>query len=154
MIKLDNFRYGPQPGATVSNHPLPLAVCLLTLNISRHQISTPSFTFNANNKFRRDYPPRPFAPPLVTINSNEMSMKTESAGLGMWSSLTPQTVTRPRPATIHESGFSYCMPEEFTALPAWDSSTMPMQQLHHNELSQTYAVNQNFYPPSSMGERE
>jgi hypothetical protein len=31
---------------------------------------------------------------------------------------------------------------------------MPMQQLHHNELSQTYAVNQNFYPPSSMGERE
>ena len=130
----------------------PSTESLLTLDVSRHQISTPSFTFNPNNKFRRDYPPRSFAPPPVTMNPNEMPMKAEPVGLGMWSSPTPQTVTRPRPATIHESGFSYCMPEEYTALPAWDSSTMPMQQLHDG-LPQTYTVNQDFYPPSS-GERE
>ncbi|KAG0652022.1 Meiotic expression up-regulated 26 [Hyphodiscus hymeniophilus] len=114
----------------------------------RHQISTPSFTFNPNNKFRRDYPPRSFAAPPVSMNANEMSMKAEPVGLGMWSSPTPQPIKRPRPATIHETGFSYCMPEEYTSLPAWDSSTMPMQPLHHDGLPQTYAVNQDFYPPS------
>lgn len=116
----------------------------------RRQISTPSFTFNPNNKFRRDYPPRSFATP-ITMNPNELSMKTEPVGLGMWSSPAPQNVPRPRPATIHETGFSYCMPEEYTSLPAWDSSTMPMQQIHDG-LSQTYAVQQDFYPPSSMEE--
>lgn len=53
-------------------------------------------------------------------------------------STTPQSVTRPRPATIHETGFSYCMPEEYTSLPAWDSPTMPMQPLNDG-LPQTYA---------------
>lgn len=125
----------------------------LTYNpTSRHQISTPSFTFNPNNKFRRDYPPRSFAP-SVTMNPNELSMKTESVGIGMWSSTPPQTVPRTRPATIHETGFSYCMPEEYNSLPAWDSSTMPMQPLNDG-LPQTYAVQQDFYPSSSVGERK
>jgi len=78
-------------------------------------------------------------------------MKTEPIGLGMWSSPTPQTVPRPRPATIHESAFNFCLPEEYNSLPAWDSSTMPMQQVNDN-LPQTYSVQQNFYP-SSVGER-
>jgi len=114
----------------------------------RQQIQTPSFTFNPNNKFRRDYPPRSF--PAVTMNPNELSMKTEAVGLGMWSGATPQTVTRPRPATIHETGFSYCMPEEYTSLPAWDSSTMPMQPMNDG-LSQTYTVQQDFYPSTTVG---
>jgi len=143
-------RHGPQPGATVSLPHYPSTLSLLILN-SRHQISTP-FTFNPNNKFRRDYPPRSFASPPASMNPNEMSMKVESAGLGMWSSPT-QTVTRPRPATIHETEFSYCMPEEYISFPAWDSSRMPTPQLHDG-LSQTYAVNQDFYPPSSMRERK
>lgn len=121
---------------------------------SRHQISTPSFTFNPNNKFRRDYPPRSFAaPPPVTMNPNEMSMKTEAVSLDMWSSTTPQAIRRPRPATIHETGFSYCMPENYDGLPAWDSSTMPMQQLT-DSIPQTYSVQQDFYPTSSVGERK
>jgi hypothetical protein len=130
----------------------PLSLLVLTTIPSRHQISTPSFTFNPNNKFRRDYPPRSFATP-VTMNPNELSLKTEPVGLGMWSLTAPQTVKRPRPATIHETGFSYCMPEEYTSLPAWDSSTMPMQQFHDG-MPQTYAVQQDFYPSSSMGERK
>ncbi|CAG8975782.1 hypothetical protein HYALB_00008223 [Hymenoscyphus albidus] len=116
----------------------------------RQQIQTPSFTFNPNNKFRRDYPPRSF--PSVTMNPNELSMKSEPQGMGMWSSPTPP-VTRPRPATIHESAFplNYCMPEEFGQLPAWDSSTMPTQPIHDG-LPQTYAVQQEFYPNTSNGE--
>lgn len=115
----------------------------------RQQIQTPSFTFSPNNKFRRDYPPRSF--PAVTMNPSEMSMKTEAVGMGMWSAPTPQSVSRPRPATIHETGFSYCMPEEYPSLPAWDSSTMPMQPLS-DCLPQTYAVQQDFYPSTSNGE--
>lgn len=141
--------------------------------VSRQQIQQPSFTFNPNSKFRRDYPPRSVS--AATMNPSE-SVKSEPVGLGMWSSPSvPQTVTRPRPATIHETGFSYCMPEEYTSLPAWDSSTMPMQQLHneqhmhhggmhsdqhlHHEhqmhpdgLPQTYSVHQDFYP--SVGNSE
>lgn len=87
------------------------------------------------------------------MNPNEMSMKTEQ-GMGMWPASTPTSqppnVLRPRPATIHETGFSYCMPEQYNSLPAWDSSTMPMQPLHDG-LPQTYAVHQDFYPPSSVG---
>lgn len=79
-------------------------------------------------------------------------MKTEEVGLGMWAS-TPQSVPRPRPATIHETGFSYCMPEEeFTSLPAWDSSTMPLQQPMHDGLPQTYTMQRDFYPSTSNGE--
>ncbi|CCD51107.1 hypothetical protein BofuT4_P023750.1 [Botrytis cinerea T4] len=89
------------------------------------------------------------------MNPNEMSMKQEPIGLGMWSTTTPPNpTTRPRPATIHETGFSYCMPEQGNySLPAWDSSTMPMQPIH-NGLSQDYAVHQDFFPQSSAGERE
>ena len=80
-------------------------------------------------------------------------MKTEPAGLGMWSSPTPP-VTRPRPATIHESAFplNYCMPEEYGQLPAWDSSTMPTEPLNDG-LPQTYQVQPDFYPTTtSSGE--
>lgn len=69
-------------------------------------------------------------------------------GLGMWpSTQTPQN-RRPRPATIHETGFSYCMPQEYSSLPAWDSSTMPMQQSHEVH-QQTYSVQPNYYQSSS-----
>jgi len=85
-------------------------------------------------------------------------MKSESVGLGgMWSSPasipTPQTARRPRPATIHESAFpQFCMSEDYNSLPAWDSSTMPMQPINDG-LPQTYSVQQDFYP-STMGERK
>ncbi|KAG9233989.1 hypothetical protein BJ875DRAFT_28040 [Amylocarpus encephaloides] len=115
----------------------------------RQQIQTPSFSFNnPNNKFRRDYPARSF--PSTTMNSNEMSMKTEPVGLGMWSSPTAPA-SRPRPATIHESAFplNYCMPEEYGQLPAWDSSTMPTEPIIHDGLPRTYSVQPDFYPTTS-----
>ena len=113
-------------------------------------MQTPSFQFNPNNKFRRDYPPRSF--PSTTMNPNEMSVKVEPVGLGMWSSPTPP-VSRPRPATIHESAFplNYCMPEEYGQLPAWDSSTMPAEHLHES-IPQPFPVQQDFYPPTTSGE--
>lgn len=84
------------------------------------------------------------------MNPQEMSLKTETVPMG-WPLQTPQTVTRPRPATIHETGFSYCMPDEYTSLPAWDSSTMPMNGMSDG-LNQTYAVQQDFYPSTSGAE--
>ncbi|QSZ30870.1 hypothetical protein DSL72_000428 [Monilinia vaccinii-corymbosi] len=107
------------------------------------------FTFNPNNKFRRDCPPQS-SPSASTMNSNEIRMKQEHIGLGMWSTMTPpNSITRPRPATIHETGFSYCIPEQSNySLPAWDSSTMPMQPMHSG-LPQNYALHQDFYSPSS-----
>lgn len=89
------------------------------------------------------------------MNQNEMGMKTEPVGLGMWSSTPPpQIVQRPRPATIHEAtGFQFCMPEEFNSLPAWDSSTMPMQPFHDG-MAQTYSVQPDFYPGPLNGDSE
>jgi hypothetical protein len=117
---------------------------------NQQQIQTPSFTFNPNNKFRRDYPARSF--PSVTMNPNELSIKVEPVGLGMWSSPTPP-VSRPRPATIHESVFPYSFSEEFNSLPAWDSSTMPMQPVNDG-LPRTYSVQQDFYPSTSSSENK
>ncbi len=70
----------------------------------------------------------------------------------MWSSPPPQqNVTRPRPATIHEAGFSFCMPEDYASLAAWDSSTMPLQELQ-DEFPQSYAVPPDFYPSATSSE--
>ncbi|CAL3964844.1 unnamed protein product [Diplocarpon coronariae] len=116
------------------------------------QMQTPSFQFNPNNTFRRDHPPRSF--PTFAVNPHEMSMNTEVVGLGMWPATTPQSAQRtqrPRPATIHETGFAYCLPEEYSSLPAWDSSTMPMQPLNDG-LAQTYPAPQDFYPATPHGE--
>lgn len=134
----------------MSSSTKSLTSSLLTPGTSRQQIHTPSFAFNPNNKFRRDHPPRSF--PAATMNPNELSMKADSVGvgMGMWSATPPPTIQRPRPATIHETGFSYCMPEEYTSLPAWDSSTMPMQQM--GDGLPHYSVHQDFYPSSSHGD--
>jgi hypothetical protein len=132
---------------------IPQSFCtefLFTILLRRHQISTPSFTFNPNNKFRKDYPPRSFAS-AVPMNSTELPLQSESP-VGVWSSPTPHTGRPSRPATIHEATFSFCVAEPFTSLPAWDSSAMPMQQLGDG-VSQTFTVQQEFFP-SSVGERK
>lgn len=77
-----------------------------------------------------------------------MSVKAEPVGLGMWSSPTAP-VSRPRPATIHESAFNYSLPEEFSPLPTWDSSTMPIQSVNDG-LPRPY-VQQDFYPSTTAG---
>lgn len=109
----------------------------------RHQLQfTPSSTFNPNTKYRRDCPPRSY--PSVTSTPSEMSTPHEP-GMGMWSSPV-QHGLKPRPATIHETIFpGYCMPEEYNnGLPAWDSSTMPMQPTHDG-LPHQYSIQQDFY---------
>lgn len=70
--------------------------------------------------------------------------KPESMGMGMWSASPSQNAPRSRPTTIHETGFPYCMPEEYGALPAWDSSTMPAQPPQDGP-PQTYSVHQDFW---------
>ncbi|KAF3769846.1 hypothetical protein M406DRAFT_247517, partial [Cryphonectria parasitica EP155] len=93
---------------------------------------------------------------LVNMNGNEVPTKTEGMGApaqAMWT--TPISAgMRPRPATIHE-GFSYCMEEGYDALPAWDSSTLPLQHQQQQTPSDTVSsrpisVHQEFYPPTSM----
>lgn len=98
---------------------------------------------------------------MMNMNGNEMSEKTEGMGApshGMWTTPT-STGMRPRPATIHE-GFSYCMEESYDGLPAWDSSTLPMQQQQQQQQQQQtpsdtvssrpISVHQEFYPPTTM----
>ncbi len=77
-----------------------------------------------------------------------MHKQVEGGGIGVWA--TPQSFSRPRPTTIHEAGFNYCMPQEYTSFPAWDSSTMPMSSAHEN-MPQTYSVPQDLYPVSANG---
>ena len=118
----------------------------------RQQIQTPSFAFNPNNKFRRDAPPpHPHQPPpILTMNGNEMPVKTESmAGpQGVWTTPTSQGM-RPRPATIHE-GFSYCVGEGYDGLSSWDASGLPSQQTPTDSMSRPISVHQDFYPVTTM----
>jgi Domain of unknown function (DUF4451) len=103
----------------------------------------PSFSFHLNNRFRKERPSRPQT--AVSATSNGTQHPAEAFGLGMWSAPPPQNTPRPRPTTIHESSFSFCMPEAFQPLPAWDSSTMPSHT--QGIMAQTYAVQHDFYPP-------
>ncbi|KAH8815794.1 hypothetical protein F5884DRAFT_852264 [Xylogone sp. PMI_703] len=107
---------------------------------------TPSLILNPN-KFRRDFPPR--SVPSVTMSPNDAPMKMESFGNAMWSAPTPPTVRKQRPATIHESGFSYYLPQDYTALSStWETPTTTMLQMHE-EMGHAYP-GQELYPPSSM----
>ncbi|KAK2064468.1 hypothetical protein LY76DRAFT_58968 [Colletotrichum caudatum] len=115
----------------------------------RHQIQTPSFTFNPNNKFRRDVPPR--TTPMINMNGNDMPVKQEGVGAptGVWTTPTSQGM-RPRPATIHE-GFSYSLGDDYGALTSWDSSPLPMQQTPSDVMSRPVSVHQqDFYPVTNM----
>ncbi|UQC78216.1 uncharacterized protein CLUP02_03692 [Colletotrichum lupini] len=115
----------------------------------RQQIHTPSFTFNPNNKFRRDVPHRTST--IINMNGNDMPIKQEGVGApaGVWTTPTSQGV-RPRPATIHE-GFSYSMGDDYGALPSWDSSPLPMQQTPSDAMSRPVSVHQqDFYPVTTM----
>jgi hypothetical protein len=121
-----------------------LEVILLTLHTRRHHIQIPSFSFSPSNKFRRDHTSYPTTP-MVPI---EVSKPAEVMASNIWSTPPQENLLRPRPVTLHEAGFSYCMPDEYNSLPAWDSSTMPMQPAHG--LPQTYSVQQDFYPTSGV----
>lgn len=129
-------------------------------NRRRQPVQTPSFQFNPNNKFTRDAPPR--TAPMATMNGAEVSVKPETmpaaaaaaaaAPAGVWTTPSSQGM-RPRPATIHE-GFSYCMGEEYGALPSWDSSGMPMQQTPSDAMSRPMSVHQEFYTAPPMENSE
>ncbi|KAI1337940.1 hypothetical protein F5Y15DRAFT_138476 [Xylariaceae sp. FL0016] len=115
----------------------------------RQQIQTPAFTFNPNNKFRRDVPPSRSAP-VVTMNGSEMTPKTEAsaAPTGVWTTPTSQG-PRPRPATIHE-GFSFCAGEEYGTLPSWDTSSALTMHTPSDTMSRPVSMHQDFYPMSTM----
>ncbi|KAK3996026.1 hypothetical protein QBC44DRAFT_365997 [Cladorrhinum sp. PSN332] len=115
------------------------------------QIQVPSFNFDTSEShYRRDIPPsRPS--PILNMHGNGMPVKTESmaAPQGVWTTPTSQGL-RPRPATIHE-GFSYCMPESYHGLPAWDSSSLHLQDTPSDAVSsRPISVHQDYYPITTM----
>lgn len=84
-----------------------------------------------------------------------MPPKTEtmSAPQGVWTTPATQGM-RPRPATIHE-GFSYCMAGGFEGVPAWDSSSLQMQQPPPDSMtSRPMPVHQEYYPVTTMESSE
>ncbi|CAJ2510052.1 Uu.00g059520.m01.CDS01 [Anthostomella pinea] len=119
----------------------------------RQHIHTPAFTFNPNNKFRRDVPP-PHQTPIIMMNGSEMPVKTEApaAPTGVWTTPTSQS-KRPRPATIHE-GFSFCTGDEYGTLPSWDVSSTLAMQTPSDTMSRPVSMHQDFYPVTTMDNRE
>lgn len=120
----------------------------------RREIPIPSFTFNEpGSKFGEEVSSH-HLDACVSMNSNTMAIKTESmAAQGLWTTPVSQGM-RPRPATIHE-GFSFCMGEGFEGVPAWDSSSLQMQQTPSDTMSsRPVSVHHDFYPPSTMESSE
>ncbi|KAK4190347.1 hypothetical protein QBC35DRAFT_513286 [Podospora australis] len=122
----------------------------------RQHIEIPSFNFdNSHNQFGKQVlsshlPP----PPIDTMIGVTMPPKTESmaAPQGVWTTPTSQGM-RPRPATIHE-GFSYCMPETYEGLPAWDTPSLQMQQTPSDISSRPISVHTDYYPVTTMESSE
>ncbi|KAM7192686.1 meiotic expression up-regulated protein 26 [Naviculisporaceae sp. PSN 640] len=87
------------------------------------------------------------------MNSSKQPVKMESVTTApqgtLWTTPTSQGM-RPRPATIHE-GFSYCMGEGFEGVPAWDPSSLQMQQTPSDTMSsRPISVHQDYYPATTM----
>lgn len=121
----------------------------------RQQIQVPAFNFeNPENQFGREIT-SPHPTPVVTMNGGTMPPKTDAmtAPQGMWTTPTSQGM-RPRPATIHE-GFSYCVAEPYEGLPAWDSSSLQMQQTPSDGMSsRPISMHQDFYPATTLESSE
>ncbi|KAK4456601.1 hypothetical protein QBC42DRAFT_322237 [Cladorrhinum samala] len=117
------------------------------------QIQVPVAPFNfdtSDTHYRRDIvTSRPS--PILNMHGNGLPVKTESmaAPQGVWTTPTSQGL-RPRPATIHE-GFSYCVGETYGGLPAWDSSSLHLQDTPSDTMSsRPISVHQDFYPATTM----
>ncbi|KKA28064.1 hypothetical protein TD95_003652 [Thielaviopsis punctulata] len=106
-----------------------------------------SFPFGSPaNKYTHEDPPR--STPMVTMISGDMTTKTEATmSPGIWQ--TPISAIRPRPATIHEGFSSCCSSEEYGSLPAWDSSTLSLQQTPSDTMcsSRPVSMHQEFFTP-------
>lgn len=113
--------------------------------IRLQHIQAPSFAFHLNNRIRRERPSRPYT--AGTMNPNELAKSAEAVGLGMWSAVTSQDTSYPRPASVHHGGFSFCMPEGHNSLAAWDTSTFQIQSTQ-DIMPQTYSVQQDFFNPT------
>lgn len=127
----------------------------LPVEYRRHQTQIPSFTFNGlGNRFSGDEPV-PYPTPIDTMNGPSMPISTESmvAPQGAWTTPTSHAM-RSTPATIHE-GFSFCVGEGFQGVPAWDASSIQMQQTPNGSMSsRPISVHGDFYPVSTMGNSE
>ncbi|PHH49397.1 Meiotic expression up-regulated protein 26 [Ceratocystis fimbriata CBS 114723] len=115
---------------------------------SQSHLDASSFAFStpAPVKYRHDDPPR--STPMVTMTPGDMAIKAEATvSPGMWQ--TPASAIRPRPATIHEGFSSCCTGDDHRSLPAWDSSTMSLQQTPSDTLysSRPVSMHQDFLNP-------
>ncbi|KAL5604746.1 hypothetical protein BROUX41_001909 [Berkeleyomyces rouxiae] len=117
---------------------------------SRSNLDSSNFPFSTPTpiKYRHDDPPR--STPMVTLTPGEMSIKAESTmSPSMWH--TPASASRSRPATIHEAFSSCCSGDDHRSLPAWDSSTMALQQTPNDPMcsSRPVSMHQDFLNPMS-----
>src|SRR5690554_5152741 len=115
---------------------------------SRQKYHTPNFSFNLNNKFRRNQAPRSY--PTTDTDPRGAGKQQESAITAIWPMRQVPNMSQPHSAQVQEAnlnGFSYCIPEQPTPMPAWDPSTMTLSS-SHEVMPQTYAIVQDFYQPS------
>lgn len=122
------------------------------ITISHHQIPSSTSAFNSNNKLRRDLPPTSF--PNAPVNQTELLGPADptSNQMGTWSAPTSQKPRRPRPLNTHETGFSYCLPQQYSSLHAWDASLMP-QQSEDMISPQDYFSGNDYHNSSATGNK-
>ncbi|KAI9740662.1 MAG: hypothetical protein M1818_004626 [Claussenomyces sp. TS43310] len=116
---------------------------------SRHQIQSPSFMFTKTSTSQRDLTPRSY--PTAMMDQPQVSVSGDSMGTGMAMYSAPASQNRPRPRSmaVQGNGPSYCMPQEYNSLHAWD---IPATSLQTNSAipHQTYLGHHNLYAPPSI----
>ncbi|RKF55402.1 hypothetical protein GcC1_204011 [Golovinomyces cichoracearum] len=86
-----------------------------------------------------------------TMDSDEMSMELEPLSMDLWSSPSLKISRKIMPNTINEIDIPFCISEDYSSLPTWDSSKIPFQSLHKNH-SQTYSVPHDYFMGTYSGE--
>jgi hypothetical protein len=70
-------------------------------------------------------------PNVDTKPGEYTSTPKDPMGLGLWPPTPPNSVSRNgiRPATIHETDFTYSLPDSFASLEAWEPTTTAISNL-------------------------
>ncbi|POS83675.1 hypothetical protein EPUL_004586, partial [Erysiphe pulchra] len=84
------------------------------------------------------------------MGSVEIPVKSEALAVDQWPLPSTPSSTREFPKATRDTDVPFCISEDYSSLPTWNSSTFSMQPLQENMNSQTYLMQQPYFMGTDM----
>ncbi|RKF60646.1 hypothetical protein OnM2_049035 [Erysiphe neolycopersici] len=79
-----------------------------------------------------------------SMDSDEILVKSEASAVDLWPLPSTPTSAREFPKTTYDADVPFCISEDYSSLPTWNSSTLSMQPLQENINSQAHFAQQHY----------